>query len=811
MSHLTRTPVSRKLSYLISAVGIGTACFNASAQAQDEASTAEDLYVMDPFTVSADDSTGYIASNSISGTRTKTAIRDIPLNIQVFTEELAADLIVTSQVDLERYNASLVNGGDDPHSNNVIQQAYNGFIFRGFVQNWSLRDGVRQYDPVDAQGISRVEIVKGPVAAMYGVTYPGGVMNTITKSAIQGANFADAMFSIADHGEWRATLDANVSGESEFGAFSIRYNGAYQETKDGREHSDGKIEYNQINVTLAPTKSTTIKLLAEYGYREQPNGLGYFTTSEVDENGVGIGNSAEIPLQVTHPDIDWDWNWATGNMRSCDNTLYKAEITQKFSDNFSINAYALYSTRDQVDSDGGLDGNGGGGSGGSWAANSNTGWINPNTANEKIVLQNHYIDWCNQNRAYGLTGLLTFDIGGIKNTVTGGAHFWEETFYSHRGSMPSTSPNYVILDVVANLDGLSFADTFPPSDYYINTSSGQHEESENEYYFASLQSEFLDGRLRTTAAINYTELDLKSYANIASDVISNHTKDDKVSPLFGAMFDITKDISVFGVYSTSLFPTTDKNDFEEQLPPVEGESYEFGFKFDIIENKLSGTISYYIIEQTGGSQRDPNAINKNKIEWDGMTDAERAIAFPGLTRDELKDRNGQLGDLIPGLKQESTGFEVDLVYQPMKNWQIMLSYAHNDVEIKESVDKTQIGRIPNSGHIEDQLSFLTKYSFEDGPAKGLYIGLGGQWADGAFQGYVGDVARYNPSTFYLESFAGYNFKTFGRKSSIQLNVKNITEVDEFVGWKATGSSKLATERYEVPTDIRYTLSYSISF
>jgi outer membrane receptor protein involved in Fe transport len=810
MSKQTHTPAYRKLKYLLPSLGLGFVCSTNCAYAQEEGSLPdEDVYVLDPFSITADEDTGYLASNSISGTRSQTPIRDIPLNIQVFTEDFTSDLLLTSQVDVERYNASLVNGGDDVHSNNVIQQAYNGFLFRGFVQNWSLRDGVRQYDPVDGQGISRVEIVKGPVAAMYGVTYPGGVMNTISKTAIMGKSFADIGLTIDSEGEFRTTLDANAYTEGKLGKVAIRYNGAYSETTDSREHSDGRIEYNQITMTMEPTDTTLIKLTYEDGYREHPNGLGYFTTGEVDANGNPLGNSASIPLQVTHDDIDWDWNWSTGNMRSCENTMYKAEITQRFSDSFSINAYAMYTKRVQIDSDG-LDGSGASG-GGSWDANSDTGWINPNTDDEQIVLQYHYIDWRNEDHAYGATALYKFDLGPVHNTLTAGAHAWYEKFYSYRGAMPSGSPNYVLLDVVSNLNGLDDRDLFAPSDYYLNIEAYQKEQSENQYYFVSWQAEFLDGKARTTAAVNYTELDLKSFESVYSDKLSNRTQEDKVSPLIGAMYDITDHVSAFAVYSTSLFPTTDKNDYDEQLPPVEGESIEAGFKFDMFDGKLSGTLSYYVIEQTGGSQRDPNAINRNKEEWDSMTAEQRAIAFPGLTRDELTDRNGLLGDLIAGLKQESKGVELDLVYQPTENWQLMLSYAHNTVEITEAVDEAQLGRIPNSGHIEDQLSFVTKYSFTKGLMKGAFIGLGGQWADGAFQDYVGDVARYNPSTFYLEAFAGKSFELFGYESFLQLNIKNITEVSEFVGWKATGSSQLATERYEVPTDIRVSLSYTLSF
>ena len=129
------------------------------------AAAGDDVVKLSPFTVSTERDYGYRASNSISATRTNTPIKDVPVNIQVFGAELYQDLLASSQVDLERYNASLVNGGSDTYSDNAIQQAFNAFLFRGFTQNWGLRDGVREYDPVDTQGLARIEIIKGPVAA----------------------------------------------------------------------------------------------------------------------------------------------------------------------------------------------------------------------------------------------------------------------------------------------------------------------------------------------------------------------------------------------------------------------------------------------------------------------------------------------------------------------------------------------------------------------------------------------------------------------------------------------------------------------
>ena len=197
-----------------------------------------------------------------------------------------------------------------------------------------------------------------------------------------------------------------------------------------------------------------------------------------------------------------------------------------------------------------------------------------------------------------------------------------------------------------------------------------------------------------------------------------------------------------------------------------------------------------------------------------MTPAQREVAFPGRTRSNL------LGDLVPGAEQESKGYEADLIFQPTRNWQLLFSYAHNDQKVVSAANASTIGQ-SNTGSIKNQFSVLTKFSFDQGPLKNTYVGVGFQVAGRALQGYVSTfnasnqailLPRYNPSTFYAEVFGGYRFKIHGYNTSLQLNVKNLTQQDEFVGWRATGTRNLvATRRYEVPTQAQYSLTLGLDF
>ncbi len=785
--------------FILALPALGSVAF-AQSNPAPVAPVAEETVTLSPFTVSSDRDYGYRSANSISATRTNTPIKDVPVNIQVFTKDFTDDFSITNQVDMERYNASLINGGADVYSDNPIQQAYNAFLFRGFVQNWGLRDGIREYDPVDAQGLARVEVVKGPVGALYGVSYPGGVMNNITKQVDFSHNFGAIRLTAQSEGEYRSTVDANYTGITGEGRFGVRFNGAFTKTEDVRAHSEGAIRYTQTNLDWQPFKGTEVMFLAEQGHRTKPNGLSYFSRGEQDAAGNALGNNSNIPLQVFHPEIPYTWNWSNGqNGRSLDTTMYRGTVNQKITDNFNATAYMQFGSRKQIDGNG-WDANGSGG-GDSWEAGG--GWIvDPITKKETIQAGFSYRDWSNTMHSYGATGVYKLDFAAVKNTIAFGGNVWQEKFVS-RSYLPSTQ-TYLVYDVKANIP-INIPYTPPTNLGAVNTGNGfTHEDNSNDNVFVNWQASMLDNRLKTTVGYNHTNLKLIQWAN-GSTATPTVAEISKGSPMYGVVFDVTKEVSVFANYAASLFPNSNKNSFGTQLPSIVGTSYEIGTKFELMEGRLSGTVSYYDITQKGGSQTDPNANNLNTTRWDAMTPADRAITFPGQTRATLA------GDLVPGAKSESKGVEVDVSYQPTKNIQLVLSFAHNSNEIVEAISAGIIGQA-NTGSINNQISLLSKYSFTSGQMKGLSAGLGLAYAGEALQGYVGNVARYYPSTFNAEVFAIYNFKAAGQNMSVQLNVKNINRQNEYFGWKATGSSTiLATQPYEIGTPMRCSLTFGLNF
>jgi hypothetical protein len=297
---------------------------------------------------------------------------------------------------------------------------------------------------------------------------------------------------------------------------------------------------------------TSVRLLVEDAYRELPNGLGYFTTGEIvlDDD----GNPVLAPTACRSPSVTAlrsrsrsctrkSAGTGTGTSRANDRDIatryYRGEITHSFNENLSVTAYALYSTRDQADSQG-WDAAGGGGSAASWdmgysgsRGGNATGWVNPFTDDEAIVMHFHRRDWNNRIRGQGGNVLYKMDIGEVHNTFTAGAHWWKERFWSTKWTQPERSPylvsfpvvGYTGLDTPNNVDFAAIADDpatadvdesrpavagmgtnffpFAPPDYFVDIEgNNQRERNENEYYFVSWQAAMLDNRLRTTAAVN---------------------------------------------------------------------------------------------------------------------------------------------------------------------------------------------------------------------------------------------------------------------------------------------------------------------
>jgi outer membrane receptor for ferric coprogen and ferric-rhodotorulic acid len=85
---------------------------------QDDAGPEDDVFELSPFEVSTSQDVGYLSTNSTSGTSLNTAIKDLPMSIQVVNQDFITDIAATNLDEALVYAAG---EGMDTESLSIIR------------------------------------------------------------------------------------------------------------------------------------------------------------------------------------------------------------------------------------------------------------------------------------------------------------------------------------------------------------------------------------------------------------------------------------------------------------------------------------------------------------------------------------------------------------------------------------------------------------------------------------------------------------------------------------------------------------------
>jgi iron complex outermembrane recepter protein len=253
------------------------------------ASTDEPL-VMSPFKVDTSKDKGYKATNAISGTRLDSAIKDLPMPLEVITADFIRDtgaynlrqslkysagLTIQSQNDWTTSNPYSNPGGVNNPNGKTADKTDTTVKIRGFITDFSLRDGFRRQVTTDSVNIERIEVVRGPAALLYGIGNFGGVVNYLIKTPQpKRRGSVDATFG--SFGMKRGEFDVNegVVKTSWLGEVNMRLTGAVQKNGDFTQLYANEKSFIAPIVTIKPTPTTEITLDGEYGVQQQ-RGIGF--------------------------------------------------------------------------------------------------------------------------------------------------------------------------------------------------------------------------------------------------------------------------------------------------------------------------------------------------------------------------------------------------------------------------------------------------------------------------------------------------------------------------------------------------------
>jgi iron complex outermembrane recepter protein len=168
-------------------------------------------------------------------------IKEIPQAISVITARALAESNVLRFTDALDLNASVTR-------QNNFGGLWDSYAVRGFAGDENLPSGYlvngfnggRGFGGMrDVAGIERIEILKGPSAAMFGRGEPGGTVNIVTKQAIFGATQGNVSTSYGSFSRARFDADVNVpigtSVAFRVNAFSEKSD-SFRDTVDSERH-----------------------------------------------------------------------------------------------------------------------------------------------------------------------------------------------------------------------------------------------------------------------------------------------------------------------------------------------------------------------------------------------------------------------------------------------------------------------------------------------------------------------------------------------------------------------------------------------
>jgi len=609
----------------------------------------DETIVLSPFVVSTEKDTGYRATNSISGTRLDTAIKDTPMPIEVITRQFLDDIgstdlrsalkfssgiILQSQNDLSNRGAGAYQGPggvNNPEGATANPNAVQVKL-RGFVTENALRDGFIRQNSTDSVNVERVEVVRGPAALLYGTGNFGGVVNYLTKRPSNNkSSSVDVTYGTSQllRGQFDVTGPVDDAKK-----LAYRVTGVAQSTEDHTDYFKEDHYFVSPAISWKATAKTEVYLDYELG-EQNTSGIGARRLRSVAGQavgGVGLNNDQnEHGGLYTPPGADPRSYRVTGpdTYLNSQATNLEFKITQQLYKNLYLLVGYNYSTFDYQSRDvnAQLFVNEGPvalrqtiqlfplAPSGSGSLSYLTGTV-PNSIlkynwtrvdqdverqQERVELTDKFTLFERRSKWVRFTSRILAGYSELRNDIT------RDTWSTVPGAFSYKAPN--------DLTPLRFGKQGDGSaDPGLYKSNAHADLAWNKAYYLSYSGTFLDDRLTVLVGGRRDTNDAANndinWARVgATPTTSALRGDGQTQKTYqkGLSFKLTKELSVYAMRSEGLQPNFSGRVLADTGTPAGAslaKSEEFGIKFDLMEGRISGTISKFKIKRTGYTNAD---------------------------------------------------------------------------------------------------------------------------------------------------------------------------------------------------------------
>jgi iron complex outermembrane recepter protein len=589
--------------------------------------------VLSPFEVQTAADEGYRATNSISGSRINTPIKELPMPIEVITSDFLRDVGASDLRQSLRYSAGIILQSQNDQSVNAFygpggvnnpegvtaNKTQSTIKIRGYVTDVVLRDGYRRQSATDSINIGRIEVIRGPAALLYGIGNFGGIVNYLPKTP-ELKPFTDVSFSVGTHEFVRATVDATGPLGDRWSA-AYRVTAAAQSTGDHTELYDQKHYFVSPSFSFRPTPKTNVLVDVEYGQMDQ-DALGFLSVrARSDIDGVGQADRLQSSGFVEFAGKDQrTFRWSgPDTFRDTEQANARIQLTHEIFEGLDL--LAGYNTSRVTfqarDVNGAMEQN-----------------IGPVALRDTITVIP--IDSANGSSEFTRTQ--------TPNTIF--KYQWSDTFEKNEREQIRAELNYRFdlfkehnrwLGIESNLlVGRSYerADRFtelvrsrdtmynfkrPTDTSYIRFGTQGDGSADvpmtlinqidstgwNTGTYGVYQGKFLDNRLVLVAGVrkdkNDYGVETEAFHPTASTSSARRPTQRDTTEQLGATFQIFPQLSIYALRAGGLQPNFDglRDATGNPLGPVEAKSKEIGLKIDLLDGRISGTISSFKIERKG--------------------------------------------------------------------------------------------------------------------------------------------------------------------------------------------------------------------
>lgn len=211
---------------------------------------------------------GFVATRTVTGSKTDTPIAEIPQSISVVTRDQITAQGAQSVKDSLRYTAGVFSDtlGAADFSSTFMR-------IRGFRTDLYL-DGLRlpqppsssAYPEVEAYNLERVEVLKGPSSGLYGSSGPGGIV-ALTSKRPTDVPFREVQFQTGSYNRKQVAFDfSDRFAGSENAAFRVV--GLVRDADHQIDYFQDKREFIAPSLTLK-NDQTKLTLLSSYFHSDQ--------------------------------------------------------------------------------------------------------------------------------------------------------------------------------------------------------------------------------------------------------------------------------------------------------------------------------------------------------------------------------------------------------------------------------------------------------------------------------------------------------------------------------------------------------------